>query len=389
MALCPGVETKVKDCPASYIKGAEQSSTPLPVATEELPVSTLWKPVVCDNLDHALEKELGIRKTSDSPIGAGVSSEVFKYRSEDGRFFAVKVFNEEFKHRLCDIEGEMNALVLKHPNIAKTYALVFQREKVFTVFGGDVKKIPEKELSNSAFAAVVCELVPGQEMDVSLLTPSCEVTELINITCQLCEAIQYMHETHRMIHRDIKKENMIYDPETGVLKLIDMGFVKTIGGRLTRSFKGSRALLAPEVWAVRRLPGAEYGYPVDKWGVGVFLMDMITGCVPSDFSRTQKALVDTGEVPTDPEKKKRYKENLKRRSKHFSELRHGQKIKYIKSALDTPFSTSSVPDELIRLTASMLAHSPEERPDLKQIISDLNTLQRSLSGAKGKTGVSQ
>jgi serine/threonine-protein kinase CHEK2 len=85
-----------------------------------------------------------------------------------------------------------------------------------------------------------------------------------------------MH-SKQVCHRDIKLDNIIYNSETSIVKIIDMGFAGSSRDPL-KSFCGTPSYIAPEIVAHK---GSEYqGCPVDMWAAGVALYVLLTGLFP-------------------------------------------------------------------------------------------------------------
>eukprot|EP01090_Pellita_catalonica_P017485 TRINITY_DN5289_c0_g1_i2.p1 TRINITY_DN5289_c0_g1~~TRINITY_DN5289_c0_g1_i2.p1 ORF type:complete len:539 (+),score=110.72 TRINITY_DN5289_c0_g1_i2:85-1617(+) len=101
--------------------------------------------------------------------------------------------------------------------------------------------------------------------------------------------VEYMH-SKGISHRDLKLENIMLD-ENGEAVVIDMGlsnFIKP--GRLLKTFCGSTAYAAPEMFIGRAYEGPE----VDVWSLGVTLYCMVLGYLP--FEDPQH-VVDVDPVP--------------------------------------------------------------------------------------------
>lgn len=97
-------------------------------------------------------------------------------------------------------------------------------------------------------------------------------------------AIEYLHERH-VVFRDLKPENVVLDEKSHAM-LTDFGLSKegVEGMQGTRSFCGSVAYLAPEILARRG-----HGPPVDLYGLGVLLYEMLAGRPPY-YSRDRETL---------------------------------------------------------------------------------------------------
>lgn len=80
-------------------------------------------------------------------------------------------------------------------------------------------------------------------------------------------------------HRDMKPDNIIYDSDTGVVKIIDFGFA-TMSKEKLKVFCGTPSYMAPEI----TLKGEYYGPPADIWACGVILYLMLLGEVPFNSS---------------------------------------------------------------------------------------------------------
>ncbi|TRY75876.1 hypothetical protein TCAL_09945 [Tigriopus californicus] len=111
------------------------------------------------------------------------------------------------------------------------------------------------------------------------------------------KALNYLKETHRVIHRDVKPSNILLD-SNGRIKLCDFG----ISGRLvdskakTRS-AGCAAYMAPERINPPNPSKPDYDIRADVWSLGITLVELATGHFPyrdckTDFELLTKVLED-------------------------------------------------------------------------------------------------
>ena len=107
---------------------------------------------------------------------------------------------------------------------------------------------------------VVGEFVDGNLDD--LLDESRVVGEdkMRDIACQLLSALYYLH-SHRILHRDIKPQNILVSRE-GVVKLCDFGFARSmdLNTYVLTSVKGTPLYMAPEI--IEEKP---YDHNADLW----------------------------------------------------------------------------------------------------------------------------
>ena len=97
---------------------------------------------------------------------------------------------------------------------------------------------------------------------------------------QMCGALHYCHETMRVVHRDLKLDNMLLDAHDNIL-LADFGFADAIGpgpgpGRKLKLLCGSPHYSAPEIFAQHEY----YGPQVDLWSLGVLLYTLLNAHFP-------------------------------------------------------------------------------------------------------------
>ncbi|KAI8096525.1 uncharacterized protein BX664DRAFT_377836 [Halteromyces radiatus] len=87
---------------------------------------------------------------------------------------------------------------------------------------------------------------------------------------QVVAAVQHLHKL-RIVHRDIKDENILLD-DRGIVQLIDFGSAAYYReGRLFDTFSGTLDYCAPEI-----LNGSTYaGPPQDMWSLGILLYTLI------------------------------------------------------------------------------------------------------------------
>jgi MAP/microtubule affinity-regulating kinase len=91
---------------------------------------------------------------------------------------------------------------------------------------------------------------------------------------QICDGIGFCHSL-RVVHRDIKLENVLMD-RNGQVKIIDFGFAVAIPvGQKLKVFCGTPSYIAPEI-----ISGQPYGFPGDVWALGILLYVLLAGRFP-------------------------------------------------------------------------------------------------------------
>ena len=101
---------------------------------------------------------------------------------------------------------------------------------------------------------------------------------------QLVSAVVHMHE-RKVVHRDIKLENIVYNHPTNALKLIDFGLSHAYNdaedeGCLTRRV-GTHTYAAPEIFHDRPYNG----FKVDIWSLGVVFFACYAYYFPFNIAR--------------------------------------------------------------------------------------------------------
>ena len=115
---------------------------------------------------------------------------------------------------------------------------------------------------------------------------------------QLVSAMEYLHDTLKVVHRDLKAENLLFDKNNN-LRIIDFGLSRrnVEDGDVCTTVCGSPAYAAPEV-----IRGTGYSNLVDVWSAGIILYGMVVGSLPFYDQNLSKQLqmVLTQEVEYPP-----------------------------------------------------------------------------------------
>lgn len=129
------------------------------------------------------------------------------------------------------------------------------------------------------------------------------MSKQLGIALQMSDALCYLHSM-RIIHRDVKPQNVIYLDKTGMSKLCDFGLARLIPvgvetvSAVTLGTGGTPAYQAPEV-----LQRKDAGRKLDLYGFAVTLWEMYTTQLPwsdCDLERMTNKVVSKNERPPIP-----------------------------------------------------------------------------------------
>ena len=127
------------------------------------------------------------------------------------------------------------------------------------------------------FAFIAMDYVTGVPLSKYLkpgkLLPVAEVYRVIKT---VAEALDYAH-MQKIVHRDIKPGNIMYNPKTKHLKITDFGIARITDSVKTRtgSFLGSPSYMAPE-----QITGSKVDGRADIYSLGVSFYQLLTGQLP-------------------------------------------------------------------------------------------------------------
>ena len=115
------------------------------------------------------------------------------------------------------------------------------------------------------------DLVPHTKADN--LLPRDKVMEII---AKSAEALDFAHQ-QGVVHRDIKPANMMFEPETGALKITDFGIARITDSSKTKTgmVLGTPSYMSPEQLSGQKVDGRS-----DLFSLGITLYQMLTGQLP-------------------------------------------------------------------------------------------------------------
>lgn len=166
---------------------------------------------------------------------------------------------------------------------------------------------------------------------------------------QLFRSLNYIHSMD-ICHRDIKPQNLLLNPETGVLKLCDFGSAKSlVGGEPNVAYICSRYYRAPEL-----IFGAtDYTTKIDIWSAGCVMAELILGepMFPGESGVDQ--LVEIIKILGTPTR-----EQMRAMNPNYTEFR----FPVIKArSWNRIFSIQRTPPEAARLVSNLLEYTPFNR----------------------------
>ncbi|OHT02770.1 CAMK family protein kinase [Tritrichomonas foetus] len=189
-------------------------------------------------------------------MGSGSFSTVYSAKHlKTNMNVAIKCISKNAPENIIvHFENEANILPqLKHPYIAQFYQF----------------------FENDNYYCLSSELIENGSL-LDFLKTSGKLDEDIakDIIIQIIVALEYLHKSQKIVHRDLKIENILLD-EHHKIRLVDFGFAEKYDDKLFTDMVGSLAYAAPEV-----VRGMKYDFSVDVWSLGIILFYLTTGQLP-------------------------------------------------------------------------------------------------------------
>jgi serine/threonine-protein kinase len=160
-----------------------------------------------------------------------------------------------------------------------------------------------ERLKGRSLAQILPEAPEGVGVDAAL-----------KVTIEVCDALEYVHTRHAVVHRDIKPDNVFLQvtPRNGsVTKILDFG-VAHIMDLESRYTKNNLFLGTPRYASPEQIMGDKPSPQTDLYAVGLLLYELLLGHGPFDEANTF-ATVATAHVQLPPPgfpKTRRFPEGL-------------------------------------------------------------------------------
>ncbi|NTW03837.1 MAG: protein kinase, partial [Oscillochloris sp.] len=128
---------------------------------------------------------------------------------------------------------------------------------------------------------LVLEDFGGTALNQLDLAGRLHIEQFLDIACAIATSISQVHQAE-VIHKDINPANIVYNPATGQLKLIDFSLAtrlrrEEVGFQSPATLEGTLAYLSPEQSGRMNRP---VDYRTDLYSLGVTLYELATGRRP-------------------------------------------------------------------------------------------------------------
>ncbi len=203
-------------------------------------------------------------------MGMGSMADVIKaYDPRIDRILAIKLIRHQYSddenYKQLFIQEAKAAGNLSHPNIVTIY---------------DVGEFQGKPY-------LAMELLKGRTLEQQMEeNPFDSIEKIVDIAIQATEAIKYAHQ-QGVIHRDIKAANLIYDNDSGLVKILDFGIAHFEKHKIDVTDE-KMVVGTPEYMSPEQLLKVSTDQRTDLYALGVLFYFMLARTLPFEAENNQK-----------------------------------------------------------------------------------------------------
>ncbi|CUF99019.1 protein kinase, putative [Bodo saltans] len=197
-------------------------------------------------------------------LGRGSSGSVRKVRrSGTDTFMALKEIKVTSQNHLQEIRRELATLHVDKSDDPSQPAPV-QCPYLVDFYGA---------YSHEGCVYIAMECMDGSLVDLAPMPDAA----LASVSRDVLLGLQYLHQQRRLIHRDMKPGNVLYNATTGCAKISDFGVSSALDqhNESAHTFVGTVTYMSPE-----RLRGESYSFEGDVWSWGISVAELALGAHP-------------------------------------------------------------------------------------------------------------
>ncbi|SPO02772.1 probable protein kinase CHM1 [Cephalotrichum gorgonifer] len=273
---------------ADSVRAAEAALTAKPSAAERKqdtrPMSTMSESEVMARLREVVSKDdPNLSYSKQKKIGQGASGSVYVAKIKEGAPSAIArdVLRQQGPRAQVAIK-QMDLAHQPRKELIVNEIMVMRDSRHRNI----VNFLDAFLRNNNAELWVVMEFMEGGALtDVIDNNPTITEDQISTICLETCRGLQHLH-SQKIIHRDIKSDNVLLDAR-GNVKITDFGFCAKLTETKSKraTMVGTPYWMAPEV-----VKQKEYGPKVDIWSLGIMAIEMIESEPPYLNEEPLKAL---------------------------------------------------------------------------------------------------
>ena len=197
-------------------------------------------------------------------LGSGGFGKVYSQRRQGQSEVAIKIVDQASSGPSTAHCGEVLAMSLSHANLVSVLGVEFSQPRRW----GEMHVVMERW---GEFT--VADLISARDA-------SCVTSRALHVALCLGRSLAYLHNVHRLVHQDVKPDNILWCEVQRKAKLCDFGTMRPAGS--WTDARGAPCYRAPELRTERSHAWHEVTPALDAWSAGivVLLLADVSGTLP-------------------------------------------------------------------------------------------------------------